>query len=798
MKKIIRYLLVVLVLFTLVACTGYMDRDDYETTNEFETKLVNTAENLKINTVSIVDTRNKPVGGAVLIKEERKGFDYNYFAVTAASVLENKNITIFVDKSYSGISISSKHINSKHNIAIIKFTSKNKLEVAKVFDDGKVRDIKIGQTILSVGTDTRIETINDVKIGTITTTNDSKLSFIHDASTNHGELGTGIYDLDGYLIGINVSKRYYETTNEGIENIFGINKAVSTKLLSNLFKNINQVNDLTLSESWFENLLETKTYSMFSYETKINSLYDSIKNSVVKIKQNEVIYTGLVIEKTGNSYKILTVYIENITDLKVITNNKEYVVSSSIPLDENNFVGILTVETTDTLTVYSNNVFQTNRNDDLVKGQKIVGVGYYNDETPLMINTGSLSKVSYLEDQLFMHDIKLNFGQKGAPIFNLNGKLLGVYVDKINSIETASGEMAGEGLGFAYKLNNLFEDLELTKYESTDDYEKAILKVINDVIDKVITVKTNTGHGSGVMFKKEVNGNKYRYYVLTNFHVIDNRGGDASSFEIRIVFNDDRTPIRATDYQVSAVHDMAVVRFETTENFDVVRSSVIDDKKGLNFKRGQTVIAIGTPESPDKFEYVTTGILKNEVVNYNGVNRLGLNHDAALNPGNSGGPLFDLQGNLIGLNVAKNTGYETPNGFLFAERLGISLNINAISEIYNLSFQLFGYTKVPEHRPRLGITVVEINDFIRQYPQYITMLPEGVTSGIVVVDVDPLYGSYGKLMVYDVIVSVDGQPIKENGDVAPLLADAKFGDEHTVTVYRKGHTDPIIEKITLV
>lgn len=795
MKKTIKLILILLSLIVLTACLEQVETNNYIPTNNYEEKTINATQQIDRNTVAVLNDGNV-VGSAVVINEERKGLDYLYHAVTLIDNIIDVNTTIYVNNIYNDIEIIDVYKNRSYSIAIITFQLRTRVRTTNVLtDDNKVKDIFVGQTILSVGSDSRLENVNNTKKGTISGINNDQNMFTHDAATNYGELGSGVYDLDGYLVGINVDKTYFKTNEEGLENVFGLNYAINVKIIGNILLSLESLSNGIISDTIFEEDIEVEPYQETAYEASINQIYNEANESVVRIKYNDLVYSGIIVRKKNNDYSILTSYFEYDIHIKVIINNKEYTIDRVEKIDDKEFVSKLIIKTSDNLKVYSKTPFITNSTETLTPGQTLVAIGSYDNSITNLLNTGTLSKNSYLDDYLFMHDIKLNAGQAGSPIFNLNGNLVGVYTHKINSVQTGiDSTMPAEGLGFAFKLSNLDFESEI-EYVSNNDYEKAVIDVITNVANKVVTVKTNSGHGSGVIFKKESHQGSNRYYVLTNEHVISN------ATEISIYFNDDRNPVRSKDFQISKNYDMAVVRFSSTEDYDVVNSVVMNNEEKFSFSPGQTVIAIGTPENTDKFNYVTTGIVKNKTSSYiadsRAINNLGINHDAALNPGNSGGPLFDLKGNLIGINVAKGTRYDTTQGVVFSERLSISLNINNLANVFNSNFSIFSYVSLPEHKPRLGVTVAELNEFKSLNTHLLPFIPD-VEKGIIIIDIDQLYDAFGKVEVFDVIVEMNGVAIVTNEDVASQLENSKFGDKHLLKIARKGSTELIEIEITLI
>lgn len=807
MKRFTKILLIFISLLILVSCTGYIETNEYESNDEFETKIIETSSLIKDTVVSF-ESEGKLISQATIISSLKIGSEYKYYAITINHVLkEHNNITVYINELNKNIKFETIFKDEKYNIAAVTFNSKYKLNTAKVKENDKFNKTYIGQTILTIGTDSRKDNRNNVKEGIVTKTNlnyeDNNISnyfFTHDAAVNYGEKGSPIYDLNGYLVGINIFKTYFLQTPKVKENVLGLNDAINVYKISSLINNIEDISKVDLSLT-----LEHKESSKTELEERVNSLYNNISSSVVKIQSSTSLYSGLVYNKEGKEYKILTASMDSDNNLEVLINNKSYEVKSVNNIGNNELISELVIETSDELNVYSNNLLNNGINDNLLHGQYLISIGSFDSSYNNLLSFGSLSKDDY-QDDVFMHDLKLNGGQIGAPIFNLNGNLVGIHLNKINHITTNTGIIAAEGLSYSYNLNSLNVNKTLTNYESNINHEKKILKVINDVNDAVVTVRTNSGHGSGVVFKKEAQKNgKNIYYVLTNEHVLTNAS------EIYLDFNNELS-IYAKDYQVSFLHDMGVIRFESSSDIKVVNSKVIENKEGIKYSIGQRVIAIGTPESKKNNNYVTTGIIKGSLTSYDGVAKLGVHHDAALNPGNSGGPLFDLEGNLIGLNVAKMTSYTTTElGNVFSERLSISLNINTVAEVFNFQFKIFNYEELGERAARLGVTVVSIEDLLKQrdeareqgldnyYDLYEEFIPK-VNEGVLITEVDKSYGSYGLLFEFDVIVEINGISVKTNDDVAGELVGAKFGDKHIIKVIRvvDGQEETVTEEIELI
>ncbi|PKK97168.1 MAG: hypothetical protein CVV58_02655 [Tenericutes bacterium HGW-Tenericutes-3] len=322
-------------------------------------------------------------------------------------------------------------------------------------------------------------------------------------------------------------------------------------------------------------------------------------------------------------------------------------------------------------------------------------------------------------------------------------------------------------------------------YTSPIAYEQLRMDMIEEVMPSVVVVKTETGHGSGIIYKSEtIENNLTRYYIMTNFHVVEEGG------EMTVHFGDVIDDIPVVDYTGNEAYDIAVVRIETDEVLRVHDIASINDNTITEINVGQDVYAIGTPQSIDKFNYVTQGIVSIASYPYNGIPGLVLMHDAELNPGNSGGPLFNLNGEVIGINVAKVATIATTDGTISAEGLNYTLSINKIAPIVR-AFTDDDYSVVVR-KPRLGITVQEVSVFLEENEA--SLLPENPV-GVVVIGFDLTRNAHLVLELNDLIIEMNGTPITSIADIALQLDGAEFGDIHVVKVMRFNGT--IFEEVTV-
>jgi serine protease Do len=315
-----------------------------------------------------------------------------------------------------------------------------------------------------------------------------------------------------------------------------------------------------------------------------------------------------------------------------------------------------------------------------------------------------------------------------------------------------------------------------TPYQSPTPYEQLRIDMIATVEPSVVAVKTETGHGSGIIYKSEpiLESSETLYYVMTNYHVVENGG------EMTVHFGSGKTDIPVLDYAGYELYDIAVVRFKTDKTLRVHNVAPINDNTITEIVKGQDVYAIGSPHNLDKFNYVTQGIVSLPTFAYNGVTGLAIMHDAELNPGNSGGPLFNLKGELVGINVAKIPTVSSKDGTIAAEGLNYSLSINKIAPIVR-NFKASDFQEVVR-KPRIGISVQEVEIFLQDNDA--ALLPPNPV-GVVVVGFDQTRNAKDYLEMYDLIVSMNGTPITSIADIGAQLVDAKFGDSHVIKVMRK-------------
>jgi S1-C subfamily serine protease len=281
------------------------------------------------------------------------------------------------------------------------------------------------------------------------------------------------------------------------------------------------------------------------------------------------------------------------------------------------------------------------------------------------------------------------------------------------------------------------------------------------------------GMGSGFIWNKDG-------YVVTNVHVIR----DASRIAITLQKG---KAVSARVIGVDVRKDIAVLKLDSSVQVkDFMPFNEIPTADSSKLLVGQKTLAIGNPFGLERT--LTTGVisaLDRQIPSQNGVYLHGLiQTDASINPGNSGGPLFDSAGQLIGMNtlIFSNTG--TSSG------LGFALPVNDIKRIVT---QLIKTGKVSQ----AGIGIERLSDQIAS-----ELGVQGVIVGRVASDSPAakagLKGASisveGTIHLGDIIVALNGEPVKNYDDLYTLLDKVGVDQEITLSLLRDNKTVTITLK----
>ncbi len=262
------------------------------------------------------------------------------------------------------------------------------------------------------------------------------------------------------------------------------------------------------------------------------------------------------------------------------------------------------------------------------------------------------------------------------------------------------------------------------------------------------------GQGSGFIISEDG-------YILTNTHVVDDTDevtvklNDRREFRAKVVGKDDRT-------------DIALIKIEADK---LPRVAIGDPNK---LKVGEWVLAIGAPFGFENS--VTAGIVSAKGRSLPQENYVPfIQTDVAVNPGNSGGPLFNMKGEVVGVNsqiISRSGGYM---GLSFAIPIDVAMDV---------AEQLKSGGKV--NRGRLGVLIQEVTADLAD--SFGLAKPQGA----LVAEVEP--GSPADkagVQVSDIILKFNGRAVENSIDLPRMVGATKPGTQSTLTLWRKGATKEV-------
>ena len=318
----------------------------------------------------------------------------------------------------------------------------------------------------------------------------------------------------------------------------------------------------------------------------------------------------------------------------------------------------------------------------------------------------------------------------------------------------------------------------------TVSVEKVVKNITtSELVENSISSSVDKVYGSTVVITASANGKAFSTgsgfiykktgklaYIMTNNHVID--GADS----VKIEFNDSDKKIDAKIVGGDKFADIAVLTIEDSDDYKIVEIGSTED-----LKLGDTIFTVGTPMGVSYKGTVTKGILsgKDRMVDVSVTTSTGsdyymkvLQMDAAVNPGNSGGPLCDVGGNVIGvisLKIVEDT----------VEGMGFAIPIEDALKYANLI-----ETGGEITRPYIGISMVDLSDEYYLWQNRIS-IPEGVDAGIAVITVES--GSPAEkagLKKGDIVVKINDEDTGSLAEFRYELYKYEPGEKITLSFYR--------------
>ena len=250
-------------------------------------------------------------------------------------------------------------------------------------------------------------------------------------------------------------------------------------------------------------------------------------------------------------------------------------------------------------------------------------------------------------------------------------------------------------------------------------------------------------------------------YILTNYHVVE----DSNSITVSLY---DGTEYDATLVGCDESNDIAVLKIDA----EGLTPVVLGDSDNLNV--GDQVVAIGNPLGELTFS-LTTGVvsaLNREVTLSSNVTMNLIQTDCAINSGNSGGALFNLYGEIIGITNAKYSS-SSSSSEASIDNIGFAIPLNHVKNIVKSIIETGSITK-----PYIGVTVSSVSSEAQGYG-----LPTG--AAVRSVEADSPAAKAG-LEENDIITEVDGTAINSSTELVNYVGEKTPGDELTFKVYRQG------------
>ena len=270
-----------------------------------------------------------------------------------------------------------------------------------------------------------------------------------------------------------------------------------------------------------------------------------------------------------------------------------------------------------------------------------------------------------------------------------------------------------------------------------------------------------TATGTGVVINEDG-------YIVTNAHVIyDSEYGAGLADSISVLLNDDNSyEAEVIGYDTDC--DLAVLNIQAN-GLVAAEFGNSDD-----LKLGESVIAIGNPLGFELMDTVTSGIVSglNRQININDKSMTLLQTDAAINSGNSGGPLINKYGQVIGINSSKMSASYSETSI---EGIGFAIPSNEAAKIVE-DIMEYGYVT---GKPQLGISCQNVTESIsRMYN-----LPIGVYITAVT---DNSAADNAGLQAGDIIIEVDGEVITTFDELTAKKNEHKAGESVEITYTRNG------------
>ena len=291
-----------------------------------------------------------------------------------------------------------------------------------------------------------------------------------------------------------------------------------------------------------------------------------------------------------------------------------------------------------------------------------------------------------------------------------------------------------------------------------NDEAMSLQDIYENTIDSVVSISCSSLHststGTGLILTEDG-------YIVTNAHVIE------GAAVVQVILQSKQS-YQATVVGADEITDLAVLRIDAMD----LHPAKLGDSD--NMRVGDTVVAIGDPLGLELSGSMTDGIVSaiNRDISVDGRSMTLIQTNAALNSGNSGGPLINCYGQVVGINTMKIGDYMSSAG---VEGLGFAIPSDTVSDIVTQLIRQ-GYVS---GRPTLGITGEAVTTFYQLY--------YGLPNGLYISQLERGCDAEKQgLRAGDILLTVDENRIVTQTDLDNVVYTHEVGDVIPVTVYRDG------------
>ena len=368
---------------------------------------------------------------------------------------------------------------------------------------------------------------------------------------------------------------------------------------------------------------------------------------------------------------------------------------------------------------------------------------------------------------------KKNGGKKGVALalvcallgggMGVGGGFLGVSLARGDLPQTV---VSGDGVSTVMQGVRETSVLQIQQIDSSKELTAAEVYAANvnstvGIVTSAVTTNfwgqqtQSAAAGSGFIFTDDG-------YIITNYHVIEGANTvtvstyDGTQYDAKIIGYDES-------------NDVAVLKVEA----EGLTPVVIGSSSKLNV--GDSVVAIGNPLGELTFSLTAGAVsaLNRDVTMSSGSTQELIQTDCAINSGNSGGALFNMYGEVVGITNAKYSGSSGSGASI--DNIGFAIPMD---DVYNIITSIIekGYIE----KPYIGVSVISVSDETQKYG-----LPQGAAVQSLT---DDGPAKAAGLQVNDIITKVNDTEITSSNDLVKTISACKPGDRITLTVYRQGQT----------